>query len=547
MAVPPADRSRSQPAAPRILARLVLLVLILFAETVALRLRFDVRILEAATGWWSGLLGGPSALARVAIAFTAAIVLLGGLRIGGIAREVLAQARGHRRWPFWLTLQVVSFAVTFAITSFVASSPGDVSGPWELSGTAGALAAAGALVFWFASVAPPGYWFHLVAAERTVVVASCVIAVAAWYLSEWTQDAWIPLNEWTFLFVDRILRLVYPQIVMIPERRVIGPPKFLITIGAECSGYEGIGLVCVFLAIFFWTFRRRLRFPEAWLLWPIGIVAIWICNAFRIAALVMIGTHYSADVAVRGFHSQAGWLFFNLVALGLMAAALKIPFFVRRSAAAASPLRATPVGAYLLPLLALVVMNMVIAAFSDDFDRLYPVKVIVTAAILWRYRAEYRSLGWSWSRYAAINGVFVFVVWSILARLGGHEDSEIPLRLEQLAPLESWFWLIFRSVGSVLTVPLVEELAFRGYLLRRFVSADFDEVPYGQTPVWALLVSSLLFGLMHGWWVAGTIAGLCYACAARRRGKLGDAIMAHAITNGLIAADVLLLDDWWLW
>ena len=34
-------------------------------------------------------------------------------------------------------------------------------------------------------------------------------------------------------------------------------------------------------------------------------------------------------------------------------------------------------------------------------------------------------------------------------------------------------WLIFRLVGSVVTVPVAEELAFRGYLTRRAIAADF--------------------------------------------------------------------------
>ncbi|MFH1973985.1 MAG: CPBP family glutamic-type intramembrane protease [Pseudomonadota bacterium] len=37
-------------------------------------------------------------------------------------------------------------------------------------------------------------------------------------------------------------------------------------------------------------------------------------------------------------------------------------------------------------------------------------------------------------------------------------------------------WLIFRVLGSVITVPIAEELAFRGYALRRLISSDFDKI-----------------------------------------------------------------------
>jgi membrane protease YdiL (CAAX protease family) len=60
-------------------------------------------------------------------------------------------------------------------------------------------------------------------------------------------------------------------------------------------------------------------------------------------------------------------------------------------------------------------------------------------------------------------------------------------------------------------------------------------------------VSSVLFGALHGRWLAGTVAGMCDAWAMSRRGRVDDAIVAHAITNALIAADVLILGHWELW
>ena len=107
-------------------------------------------------------------------------------------------------------------------------------------------------------------------------------------------------------------------------------------------------------------------------------------------------------------------------------------------------------------------------------------------------------------------------------------------------------WLIFRVFGSVITVPIAEELAFRGYVLRRLISADFDRISPRFTWL-SFLLSSFLFGALHGRWLAGTIAGMFYAWAMYRRGKVADAIMAHAITNALIAVEVLLFGNWTLW
>jgi len=109
-------------------------------------------------------------------------------------------------------------------------------------------------------------------------------------------------------------------------------------------------------------------------------------------------------------------------------------------------------------------------------------------------------------------------------------------------------WLLLRIAGAIVTVPIAEELAFRGYVLRRLKSADFESVDLRSFSLIPLVLSSLMFGVLHGQrWIAGTIAGMLYAMVMRRRGSLGDAIVAHATTNALIAALVLSGGSWSLW
>ena len=57
----------------------------------------------------------------------------------------------------------------------------------------------------------------------------------------------------------------------------------------------------------------------------------------------------------------------------------------------------------------------------------------------------------------------------------------------------------------------------------------------GKTAVWKLAL------------IAGTIAGVAYGLMAARRGQLGDAIVAHATTNAMLAAWVLAMGAWSLW
>jgi len=90
-------------------------------------------------------------------------------------------------------------------------------------------------------------------------------------------------------------------------------------------------------------------------------------------------------------------------------------------------------------------------------------------------------------------------------------------------------------------------MAFRGYLLRRLSAADWEGVEASRFRLLPFLLSSAAFGLLHGRWIAAIIAGMAYALAYYRRGRLGDAVAAHVTTNGLIALWVLATGTWSLW
>jgi hypothetical protein len=80
------------------------------------------------------------------------------------------------------------------------------------------------------------------------------------------------------------------------------------------------------------------------------------------------------------------------------------------------------------------------------------------------------------------------------------------------------------------------------------VSTDFESVGWQSVSWFAILLSSNAFGVLHGdRWLAGTVAGAIDAFIWMRRGSMGDAVAAHATTNALIAAWVLISGQWHLW
>jgi exosortase E/protease (VPEID-CTERM system) len=282
---------------------------------------------------------------------------------------------------------------------------------------------------------------------------------------------------------------------------------------------------------------------------PVGIVSIWLCNVVRIVALILIGAHISPAIAVGGFHSQAGWIGFAAVTMVIGFVALRSPLTAKCEAVSdrASSRVVNPTTAFLMPFMAMVAAAMIVAAFSSGFDTLYPLKIMVGLVVLAYFLPIYWRMPWSWSWLAAANGIAVFAIWLGLERFAIRDGTQLADGLQQLAPIWGIVWLACRAIGSAAVVPIAEELAFRGYLMRRISAADFDAMSYRQCSWLAVLISSLLFGLLHGRWIAGTLAGIFYALASRRRNMLCDAVTAHSVTNGLIAAYVVLTDSWQLW
>jgi exosortase E/protease (VPEID-CTERM system) len=361
------------------------------------------------------------------------------------------------------------------------------------------------------------------------------------------QNLWEPFAGGTLRLSALLLSLIYPAMTYDPAQGLVGSNAFMVEIYPVCSGYEGIALVTVFVSTYLWLFRKELPFPRALALFPIGIVSIWLTNVVRVTALIVIGTSVSPEVAGRGFHSQAGWIAFTLVTLGLIAISHRWLAEPEAPPSHGAAVSARPELTLLLPLIALMATTMVTAATSAGFDALYPLGVLVTGAVLWRYRAAYRPLfgPLTWEPFAI--GTLVFGIWALL--VPGSTGEGLALA-DHLSGWPTWLaagWLLFRVLGSVITVPLAEELAFRGYLIRKLVAKDFEQVRPGHFTWFSFVASSLLFGLLHQNLLAGALAGAAYAVALYRRGRAGDAILAHVTTNALIAVTVLGAGQWGLW
>jgi exosortase/archaeosortase family protein len=323
-------------------ARCAFLFGALIAELLGLTLCFETTSLRQSGRWFGPWVVHSNDFARWAITAAVATALFGDTSRWREHLRSGALLGSRQRFIVFFLAHATAFLAFAAITAVIlGDDPGSfvhvrgdsisraapvIASFWFL---AWAVAALAAVLFWCAACIPPSSWFSLPRAGRGAITIGIVVGSLAWIAAQLTMRTWYSLSSETFTAVGRLLFLAGEQVVSRPEQLVIGSPRFLIAISPQCSGYEGIGLVFVFVSALLWLSRRELQFPGAFLLLPIGTVVIWLANSVRIAALILLGIHYAPAFAVAGFHSQATWLLFNALAAGMVVGVRRLRFFER--------------------------------------------------------------------------------------------------------------------------------------------------------------------------------------------------------------------------
>ena len=84
--------------------------------------------------------------------------------------------------------------------------------------------------------------------------------------------------------------------------------------------------------------------------------------------------------------------------------------------------------------------------------------------------------------------------------------------------------------------------------MRWLIDHEFLKVPLGKYAPAAFWTVAILFASEHGpYWEVGLAAGIIYNWLMIRTRNLGDCILAHAVTNALLCAWVLMTDQWQYW
>lgn len=392
-ALNPADSLPLSSPRPGIGTRFALLAAIFVVELLTISVWLDGEMLLGAGSLASVLRDWGAFTLRLALASIVAFLVLGESRT---SQEISSVS-----WPC-LTVHASAMA-GFAVLSgmvYGKHSSGmaanlEVLG-WGAAGIAAIVSAACALI-------PAAIWIDRIRALGDLLLFAPAAGAAACVLGSVARELWPPLTHGTFTVVGLMLHPFLAQFFADPTAAEIGSPRFRVQIAPECSGYEGIGLIFAVTCSWLWFRRRECRFPQALLLIPAGVALVWILNAARIAALILIGNAGAEGIAMGGFHSQAGWIAFSLVAVGTCSAARRISWFgsCPRSSEITEPQTSDAVTANLVPFLAILAAALVSRAISADFEWLYGLRVAaavlrcgISAADIAISIAE--PVGWRW-------------------------------------------------------------------------------------------------------------------------------------------------------
>ena len=516
---------------------------LLIAEVLALSYSFDIQKIATHQGWWGASRELGTWLPLGLLAFLGVCTALGKPILEAFQAQSISR---QLRWSA-LTLAVAALIYALSATLHGSATPAEpsVAVAWFML-----------LLTWLTcglhSMLPLQSVLGTALLFPRSALAGLAVGGLAYGAGRFFIENWDSLAPVTLVGVGAVL-FVLGHKPWRGDDLVVGLGDFSVRIAPECSGVEGMGLLSVFLLGFIAIFHRRIQVAKALILVPLALVASGFFNSLRIALLLIIGARGHPDVALMGFHTKAGWLFFSLIALGavmlLGSKHFARPYRVapelggevfKKETALLGTSSPTP---YLLPLLILTLAGLFAESFRTEVDHFYFVRIVagLVAFLLLTPPRDKLRLSGAACLWGALFGVLGFLMWWSFVPEDETRSLIIRSAYDELAPTRRTLELGARLMGSVLVVPLVEELAFRGYLMRRVKSMHFEGVDFKDCSMLALLASSIIFGVLHfSAWLPATLCGLLFGAAAIKTGRLSAAIVAHAVTNACIAVAVLL-------
>ena len=200
---------------------------------------------------------------------------------------------------------------------------------------------------------------------------------------------------------------------------------------------------------------------------------------------------------------------------------------------------------------------------------IYPLQCLFCGALLLFWRKHYSFGPWrgfGLATVAALLGIAVWILPAYLFDLWQWDEANTPGWLQRLGfmdredgfdpsfienPLWWWATVIARFFRMVVIVALVEEIFWRGFLMRYLVDMDGDfwKVPFGTFTWFSFSITVILFIFIHGYadWAAAFVYGSLAGWVAIRTKSLAACVWMHALANLVLGLYIVQSKNWGLW
>ncbi|MCP3872395.1 MAG: CAAX prenyl protease-related protein [Desulfobacteraceae bacterium] len=204
---------------------------------------------------------------------------------------------------------------------------------------------------------------------------------------------------------------------------------------------------------------------------------------------------------------------------------------------------------YILPFALFCGLTVISSCFPQTLIWLYPFKTVIVMVFLFIYWKEYELFRTSHYISALIVGLLVLILWVLsegyLPALKTDTLHFDPF--ERFGHTQAYIWIAIRLFGATVVVPIMEELFWRGFLIRWIITNDFKRVSIGQFTWPSFILISVLFGLEHNRWFVGILSGVLYNLLLYRTKSLYACIIAHGLTNLGLGIYVIITQKWVFW
>jgi uncharacterized protein len=182
---------------------------------------------------------------------------------------------------------------------------------------------------------------------------------------------------------------------------------------------------------------------------------------------------------------------------------------------------------------------------------MYPLQTIVCGALLIYFWREYELAQPRELLIGIAVAIATFVIWISPQTFFGYTPRTAGFNPEFFATnsMAYWFTIAFRFLRLVVIVPLIEEIFWRGFLLRYLIDANFVRVPIGAFSWFSFFAVAVLFMFSHAQadWPAAIITGALYNFVAYRTRSLVTCVLTHALTNLLLGLWIMQTRQWGFW